>query len=108
MSNEITVRRDKPVFSDEKGRRGKYFSSVSILLAIVATALVAFFVVSVLINPFLPQIRLKQIAALPQQSDLPPHLPELPVLSKRDALAKQTADKVRVEKEKRATKSVCK
>ena len=56
-----------------------------------------FFVVSVLINPFLPQIRLKPVAALPQQSDINFHPPELPALTKRETIAKQTAEKAKLE-----------
>jgi cellulose synthase/poly-beta-1,6-N-acetylglucosamine synthase-like glycosyltransferase/peptidoglycan/xylan/chitin deacetylase (PgdA/CDA1 family)/spore germination protein YaaH len=58
------------------------------------------FVVSVLINPFLPQIRLKPAAALPQQSDINFHAPELPA-TKRETIARQTAEKAKLEKNKR-------
>ena len=87
----------KPVFSNAGGRRGQYFSYISILLATIVTVLLTFFVVSVLINPFLPLIRLKPVATLPQQSDLQSHVPELPA-SKREVLARQTGDKAKREK----------
>jgi peptidoglycan/xylan/chitin deacetylase (PgdA/CDA1 family)/spore germination protein YaaH len=92
---------NKPVFMDPKGRRKHYFSSLSVIIATVVTVLLAFFIVSVLINPFLPQIRLKPVAALPQQTDINFHPPELPPLTRRETVARQTGEKARVEKKKR-------
>jgi len=90
----------KPVFFDTKGRRGRFASWFGITAGTIVTVLLAFFVISVLINPFLPQVRLKPVAALPQQSDIQPHVPDRP-LTKRETLAKQVADKARTEKDKR-------
>ena len=90
----------KPVFSNVGGRRGQYFSYVSILIATLVTVLLTFFVVSVLINPFLPLIRLKPVATLPQQSDLQSHVPELPA-TKREVIARQTGDRAKGEKKTR-------
>ena len=59
MNNENEFDRKKPVFHDTKGRRRHYLSYLSILGATVVTVLLTFFVISVLINPFLPQIKLK-------------------------------------------------
>ncbi len=91
----------KPVFFDDKGHRGRFTSYLGIGVATVVTLFLTFFVVSVLINPFLPQIRLKPVAALPQQSDINFHPPELPALTKRETIAKQTGEKARIEKKKR-------
>ena len=96
----------KTVFLDTKGHRKHYFSSVGIFFATVITIFLTFFVVSVLINPFLPQIRLKPVAVLPQQPDLQFHPPELPPLTKAETIAKQTGEKARSERKKRDDASV--
>ncbi|MFM9904421.1 MAG: polysaccharide deacetylase family protein [Pyrinomonadaceae bacterium] len=93
--------RTKTVFLDTKGHRRHYFSSIGIVFGAVVTGFLTLFVVSVLINPFLPFVRLKPVETLPQQSDLQSHLPELPLLTKRDVVAKQTGDKAKGEKKKR-------
>ena len=100
MSTENLSNVNKPVFYDIKGRRGRFASYFGITAATVVTVLLAFFVISVLINPFLPQIRLKPVAVLPQQSDIQPHVPDRP-LTKRETIAKQVADKASFEKKKR-------
>jgi peptidoglycan-N-acetylglucosamine deacetylase len=101
MKNEGSNSNGNAVFHDAKGRRKHYFSSLGILLLAVATILLSMFVVSVLVNPFLPQIKLKPVAALPQQPDINFHPPELPVLSKRAANAKLAGDKAKLEQKKR-------
>ncbi len=90
----------KTVFRDEKGRRGRVFHYIGVTAAAVVTVFITFFVISVLINPFLPQVKLKPVATLPQGSDVLPHAPELP-LTKRAATARQFADKANFEKKKR-------
>jgi cellulose synthase/poly-beta-1,6-N-acetylglucosamine synthase-like glycosyltransferase/peptidoglycan/xylan/chitin deacetylase (PgdA/CDA1 family)/spore germination protein YaaH len=97
MINDSILDNKKPVFFDKKGRRWRAFNYLGFALAIVTTAFLVFFVISVLINPFLPQIRLKPIAILPQQEDLQIHLPERPILAKSNSLLKQ----VKLEKTKR-------
>jgi peptidoglycan-N-acetylglucosamine deacetylase len=87
----------KSVFHDIRGRRRFYFSSLSILIGTVATLLLTFFIISVLVNPFLPQIRLK---ALPQREDTALPIPT-PPLTRRELLVKQESDKVKAEKAKR-------
>lgn len=96
MTNDERDVQVKPVFQDTKGRRGRVFSYSSVIVATVVTVLLALFVVSVLVNPFLPQVHLKPLAVLPQQPDLPFHLPETP-LSKKAALLKQIGDRARKE-----------
>lgn len=101
MANDNFNDQSGPVFFDEKGHRGRFFYYVSVSLLIATSVMLTFFVVSVLINPFLPQIRLKPVAALPQPSDLPFHVPELPPLTKSETVLKQTSDKAKQEKGKR-------
>ncbi len=100
MSKEINGH-GKVVFHDTKGRRGRYFSYIGLIAATIVTVLLTFFTISVLINPFLPLIRLKPVSTLPQRSDLQSHVPELPTLSKRELVAKQTGEHAKVEKKKR-------
>ncbi|MGC2237062.1 MAG: glycosyltransferase [Pyrinomonadaceae bacterium] len=97
MINDSLLDNKKPVFFDKKGRRWRVFNYLGLVLAIVITAFFVFFVVSVLINPFLPQIRLKPSVLLPQQEDTQIQLPEIPKLGKHDSLLKQ----VKLEKSKR-------
>jgi cellulose synthase/poly-beta-1,6-N-acetylglucosamine synthase-like glycosyltransferase/peptidoglycan/xylan/chitin deacetylase (PgdA/CDA1 family)/spore germination protein YaaH len=91
----------RPVFYDVAGRRWKRFSVAGVILGIATTVLAGFFIVSVLINPFLPQLKLKSIVALPQQPDTKLRLPELPPLTKSETLLKQSSEKAKLEKEKR-------
>ncbi|MEP7074800.1 MAG: glycosyltransferase [Acidobacteriota bacterium] len=91
----------QPVFFDENGKRWRWFSVVGAAAAIGTTVLIAFFAVSVLINPFLPQIRLKPFLALPQQNDTKIQVPELPPLTKTESQIKQASKKLRQEKAKR-------
>jgi hypothetical protein len=51
-----------------------------LLIGVVATVLAAVFVVSVVINPALPHLKLQASIALPQPGDLNPPLPALPHL----------------------------
>lgn len=92
---------NKNVFHDTKGHRRHYFAYLSILTATVVTVLLTFFIISVLVNPFLPQIKLKTV--LPQREDI--GLPVLPIptppLSRRELLVKQESEKVKAEKIKR-------
>src|SRR5215468_9273869 len=97
--NELVEK--QPVFFDEQGRRWRAFSYVGAVVAIGTTVLIAFFVISVLINPFLPQIRLKPFTALPQQVDTGIQVPELPALTKTESELKKASKKLRAEKAKR-------
>lgn len=87
-----------PIFFDTRGRRGHFASAAGLIIAAGATLLLAFFAVSVLINPFLPQLHLKPAAALPQSVDVQPRAPEFPPLTKRESLAKQTAERAKAAK----------
>lgn len=99
FENDLDPR--KPVFSDERGRRRYFVNYLSVFGAVVVTILLSVFVISVLVNPFLPQIRLKPVAALPQQSDINFHPPDKPILTKAETVAKQVGEKARSEKKKR-------
>lgn len=97
--NELVEK--QPVFFDEQGHRWRAFSYLGAAVAIGTTVLIAFFVVSVLINPFLPKIRLKPFTALPQQVDTGLQVPELPPLSKTESQIKQASKKLKAERIKR-------
>lgn len=101
MTEVEPTERNKPVFFDERGRRWRLFNVLGIGTAIVATGFLAFFAVSVLINPFLPQLRLKSIASLPQRADTILPVPELPPLSKHDAQLRLVSDKAKAERNAR-------
>src|SRR6478752_800618 len=90
----------KSVFQDTKGRRGRYFNSASIIAGTVTTILLALFAISVLVNPFLPQIKLKPSEALPQKTDLTVHVPERP-LTKQETIVKRIGQTATEEKKKR-------
>lgn len=91
----------KPVFFDDRGRRWKFTNYFALILAVIVTIFSAFFIISVLINPFLPQLQLKPFAALPQAVDTKLKLPELPPASRRDAQLKQATEKAKSEKARR-------
>ncbi|HEV7700171.1 MAG TPA: polysaccharide deacetylase family protein, partial [Pyrinomonadaceae bacterium] len=90
----------KAVFVDTKGHRRRWFSPLAIALGTVTTILLALFAVSVLINPFLPQVKLKPAESLPQKSDLQFHLPERP-LTRQETLARKIGETARQEENKR-------
>ncbi|MFT3743224.1 MAG: glycosyltransferase [Pyrinomonadaceae bacterium] len=100
MNLEKNADPNKPVFSDERGRRRYFVNYLSVFAAVVVTVLLSVFVISVLVNPFLPQIRLKPVAALPQQADINFHPPEKPV-TRAETAAKQVGDKAKQERKKR-------
>ena len=71
------------------------FNLIGLVLAGFVTVVGGMFIASVLINPFLPQLRLKQ---LPQKSDIAPPVPERPVLSKKEASLRQASERINDEK----------
>ncbi len=91
----------KQVFFDNKGRRGQLASYLGLGGATIITILVIFFIISVLINPFLPQIRLRSVTASSQEPDIRLPIPDAPVLSRRELQVKQESEKVKLEKTKR-------
>lgn len=98
MNIDNSLEHSKPVFFDNKGKRWKIFNYASLAVAITTTVLVVFFIISVLINPFLPQIRLKPLAILPQLGDTKLSLPDALKPSRRDPQLKRMSDQVKTEK----------
>ena len=92
---------NNPVFYDQKMRRRKMLNYCGLAFVFITGIFLICFVASVLINPFLPELRLKPFAALPQPGDLNLSLPEMPPAAKRDQPLKQASEKVKAEKEKR-------
>jgi len=85
----------KAVFHDTKGRRGRYLNIFGIATAIAATVLLSVFIISVLLNPFLPKLKLKPIAVLPQQPDTALPVPDTPPLTRRALQVKQEGEKLK-------------
>jgi len=101
MTSEKGNDGQRQVFFDDKGHRGRFASYLGFVIGATVTILISFFVVSVLINPFLPQIRLKPVATLPQAPDTALPIPEAPTLSRRELQVKQESEKVKIERQKR-------
>ena len=57
-----------PVFFDKKGHRRRFVNYLTFILTALFTIVAGFFVVSVLVNPFLPQLRLKPSAIPPPKA----------------------------------------
>ena len=57
---------ESQIFYDPRGRRWKRVRRTWLALAVAATALAAVFIVSVLVNPILPQLNLRQYAHTPR------------------------------------------
>jgi cellulose synthase/poly-beta-1,6-N-acetylglucosamine synthase-like glycosyltransferase/peptidoglycan/xylan/chitin deacetylase (PgdA/CDA1 family)/spore germination protein YaaH len=88
----------KPVFFDSKGKRGKIFRVSWLLLTTITTILFLFFALSLLINPFLPQIKLKPVFTAPDLADTKPNLLELGPISRHEAQLQQITQTVKSEK----------
>jgi cellulose synthase/poly-beta-1,6-N-acetylglucosamine synthase-like glycosyltransferase/peptidoglycan/xylan/chitin deacetylase (PgdA/CDA1 family)/spore germination protein YaaH len=86
----------KPVFFDSKGKRGKVFRVAWLIVTIATTVLFLFFALSLLINPFLPQVKLKPV--FPALTDPKPNLLELGPTSRHEAQLKQITQKLKTEK----------
>jgi cellulose synthase/poly-beta-1,6-N-acetylglucosamine synthase-like glycosyltransferase/peptidoglycan/xylan/chitin deacetylase (PgdA/CDA1 family)/spore germination protein YaaH len=91
----------KPIFFDKKGRRRKLFNYLGLLFAATFTVFAGLFIASVLVNPFLPQLRLHPATVLPQKSDITPPVPERPVLTRKEASLRQASARARREKLRR-------
>lgn len=100
MTNDIDEVRG-PVFFDRKGRRGKFLYYITISIFGISSVMLAVFIISVLINPFLPQIRLKPIPTLPTQPGVPMGGLELPTLTKPDPVLKKNSEKAKSLQKKR-------
>ena len=69
---------DSPVFHDPDGRRWRRVRRAGLAASIIATALAAIFIASVLANPVLPRLNLRQLVGLPHTANLKPKRPDLP------------------------------
>jgi peptidoglycan-N-acetylglucosamine deacetylase len=96
----MAVRADNhQVFHDPAGKRRRHVRRLGLTVAVLVSTLAAVFVASILINPILPRLDLKQVAALPKAGDV--RLPLPPALvSRREVRAKRAAAELR-----RATKA---
>lgn len=61
-----------PIFYDPRGRRWRHARRTYLLLGILATTLIAIFIASVLANPLLPRLNLRQLQNFPKVSDIQP------------------------------------
>src|SRR6478735_5471778 len=82
-----------PVFFDKKGHRRRFVNYLTFILTALFTIVVGFFVVSVLVNPFLPQLRLKPSAIPAPKLDVTDLLPSRPPLSKKEASLRQVSER---------------
>ena len=77
-----------PVFYDPRGRRWRHVRRTYLALGVVATALTAIFIASVLANPLLPRLNLRPLQSLPRSSDIKPQPPAI-LPNAREAKAKK-------------------
>ena len=78
-----------PVFYDPRGRRWRHARRTYLALGIVATALIAIFIASVLANPLLPRLNLRPLQSLPKASDIKPQAAPEPPPNAREVRAKK-------------------
>ena len=88
----------KPVFFDSKGKRGKIFRVTWMVVTTASTILFLFFALSLLINPFLPQIKLKPVFTAPELADTKSNFLELGPTSPHEAQLQQITQKLKNEK----------
>ncbi len=69
---------DPPVFYDPAGRRWRRVRRTWLALAVLVTAVAGIFIASVLVNPVLPSLNVRQVASLPNSADIKPKQPNLP------------------------------
>ncbi|HEU4434167.1 MAG TPA: polysaccharide deacetylase family protein, partial [Pyrinomonadaceae bacterium] len=69
---------DSPVFHDPEGRRWRRVRRLWLATSIIVTALAAIFIASVLANPVLPRLNLRQLVGLPHTANLKPKRLDLP------------------------------
>jgi len=101
MSQNDSVIGVRPVFHDPKGGRRRLFTYSGIIIGSLLTILLTVFIVSVLVNPFLPQIRLKPLAALPQADDTVLPVPERPAATRKELQLRRQSERIRDEKSRR-------
>jgi peptidoglycan-N-acetylglucosamine deacetylase len=69
---------DSPVFYDPAGRRWRRVRRTWLALAVIVTTLAGIFIASVLVNPVLPSLNVRQVASLPSSADIKPKPPRIP------------------------------
>lgn len=69
---------DSPVFYDPAGRRWRRVRRTWLALAVIVTAMAGIFIASVLVNPVLPSLNVRQVASLPNTADIKPKQPSVP------------------------------
>lgn len=81
-----------PVFYDPHGRRSRNLRRLGWPIAAGVTLLAVIFIASVLINPALPELNLRQLSVLPVSGDIKPRAPQLIATRKeQQALRAQVA-----------------
>jgi peptidoglycan-N-acetylglucosamine deacetylase len=88
--------KDRPVFFDSRGKRGKIFRVTWLVVATATTIVFLFFAISLLVNPFLPELKLKPV--YPALANDRPNLLELPPTSRHEAQLKQITQSLKNEK----------
>ncbi|MFN6964377.1 MAG: glycosyltransferase [Pyrinomonadaceae bacterium] len=83
-----------PVFFDDLGRRRRLLNLAAALAAALASILGGTFLISVLINPFLPQVKLRPSPLLPRPFDIRSIVPSVPS-TKKEAAVRQAGDKAK-------------
>ena len=92
-------RNSLPVFFDPSKRRRRYVRHTSVILAVMFTILAGLFITSVVINPVLPRLSLRQTPASPLAADAKAPVPQLPVpqlvITRREARSVQAQTELR-------------
>ena len=68
---------NSPVFFDPRGRRWRRVRRTYLALGIAVTAITGIFIASVLANPLLPRLNLRQLQNLPRATDIKPQPPAI-------------------------------
>src|SRR5258707_1820552 len=92
-----------PVFYDPRGRRWRHVKRTYLALGVIITALAAIFIASVLANPLLPRLNLRQLSSLPKRSDIAPKPIALP---KTRAELEAKNEQIKLQKEESKTRVV--
>ncbi len=89
-----------PVFYDPRGRRWRHVKRTYLALGVIITGLAAIFIASVLANPLLPRLNLRQLSSrLPKSSDLKPQ-PLTQAKTPAELAARQAQAKLQKEESK--------
>jgi peptidoglycan-N-acetylglucosamine deacetylase len=91
--NKMSSSPESQIFYDPRGRRWKRVRRTWLALAVAATALAAVFIVSVLVNPILPQLNIRQYRA--PRADATPQPTPTPPLTRAEEKAARAADELK-------------